>query len=312
MRPEEKRNFGNIVAEPLVGPPRTRVADQAEGLRNLARSRTTDARVVAVTSGKGGVGKTNISVNLALALSQLGKKVVLIDLDLGLANADILLDVTPRYNLSNVISGRRTIEEVLIPAAGGILVVPGASGVERLANLNELERMTLLRSFETLHQIADIIIFDTGAGISRNTTSFLSAADDIIVVTMPEPTAIVDAYAVIKMLAAEPDHGDLFILMNLTSSRQEAERFANGIAVTANKLMNAYVEKLGYVLTDPRVPAAVRQRRPFLHAYPSSPASVCIRAIAKKLAYARGGNTPDERPGFVRRLFSAWKGPRRG
>ncbi len=312
MRSEDKRNFGNIVTDPLGGAPRTRVTDQAEGLRQLARSRTTNARVVAVTSGKGGVGKTNISVNLALALAQLGKKVVLIDLDLGLANADILLDVNPRYNLSNVISGRKTISEILVPAAGPIQVVPGASGVERLANLNDLERTTLLRSFETLHQSADIILFDTGAGISRNTTSFLSAADDIIVVTMPEPTAIVDAYAVIKMLAGEPDHGDLFVLMNLTSSKQEAERYANGISVTANKLMNAYVEKLGYVLQDPRVPAAVRQRRPFLHAYPSSPASTCIRSIARKLAHARGGATQGERPGFIRRLFSALKRDRHG
>ncbi len=314
MRSEDKRNFGHIVAEPLVTPAKTKITDQAEGLRQLVqnRSRSTNARVVAVTSGKGGVGKTNISVNLALALSQLGKKVVLVDLDLGLANADILLDVNPRYNLSNVIAGRKTIEEVLVPAAGGILVVPGASGVERLANLNELERATLLRSFETLHNNADIILFDTGAGISRNTTTFLSAADDIIVVTMPEPTAIVDAYAVIKMLAGEPDHGDLFVLMNMTSSKQEAERFANGISITANKLMNAYVEKLGYVLQDPRVGSAVRQRRPFLHAYPTSPASVCIRSIARKLANARGGNGPSERPGFIRRLFSVLKGGARG
>jgi flagellar biosynthesis protein FlhG len=304
MRPEEKRNFGNIL--PGYGAA-TRggvgLADQAEGLRRLVGTRSRPARVVAVTSGK-----TNVAVNLAIALAQCQKRVVLIDLDLGLANADILLDMTPRYNLSNVIGGHRTVEEVLTPAMGGIQVVPGASGVERLANLNDLERTSLISSFETLHRLADFILLDTGAGISRNTTAFLSAADDIIVVTMPEPPAIIDAYAVIKMLAKEPDHGDLFVLMNQTNSREEAERYANGISVTANKLLNAYVDKLGYIVSDARVAAAVRQRRPFLLAYPTSQASECIRSIARRMAFARSGEVSNERPGFIRRLWTALKG----
>jgi flagellar biosynthesis protein FlhG len=301
----EKRNFGNIVpaaADGLTG------RDQADGLRRMACARPRQARVIAVTSGKGGVGKTNISVNLSIALAQQKKRVVLVDLDLGLANADILLDLTSRYNLSQVLTGRKTIEEVIQPALGGIRVVPGASGVERLANLSDVEREMLLASFAALHRDADYIIFDTGAGISRNTTAFLAAADEVIVVTMPEPTAVVDAYAVIKMLSREPDHGDLFILLNQVTGREEAEKFAAGIAITANKLLNAYVEKLGYIVTDGRVGESVRRRRPFLLAYPGCPASVCLRSIADRIVRSGIAAPVSERPSFMRRLFSAISG----
>ena len=254
------------------------------------------------------MGKTNVSVNLAIAIAAMRKRVVLVDLDLGLANADILLDLTCRYNLSQVLVGRKTIEEITLPAMGGIRVVPGASGVERLANLSDVERDTLLASFESLHRDADYIVFDTGAGISKNTTAFLAAADDVIVVTMPEPTAVVDAYAVIKMLSQEPDRGNLYVLLNQCTGREEAERFANGISVTANKLLNAYVEKLGYIVTDPRVQQAVRARRPFTLAYPGAPASLCLKSIAERLVYRNARPQATERPGFVRRLFSAITG----
>jgi len=305
MNALEKRNFGNIVPQATdVLPAR----DQAEGVRRLAQARPRHARVIAVTSGKGGVGKTNVAVNLAIGIAQRGKKVVLVDLDLGLANADILLDLTSRYNLSQVLTGRKTIEEVALPAMGGIRVVPGASGVERLANLSDAEREALLASFDALHRDADTIIFDTGAGISKNTTAFLAAADDVVVVTIPEPTAVVDAYAVIKMLSREPDRGDLYILINQCSGREEAERFANGIAVTANKLLNVYVEKLGYVVSDPRVGQSVRQRRPFLLAYPGCPASACLRSLADRLVLTTVRPKPAERPGFMRRLFTVITG----
>jgi flagellar biosynthesis protein FlhG len=308
MNTAEKRNFGNIV--PGLEPASMAGRDQADALRRLQRSRPRAARVLAVTSGKGGVGKTNVSVNLSIALAALGKRVVLVDLDLGLANADILLDLTCKWNLAQVLTGRKTIEEVTLPAMGGIRVVPGASGVERLANLSDVERDVLLHSFEALHRDADYVVFDTGAGISRNTTAFLAAADEVVVVTMPEPTAVVDAYAVIKMLSKEADHGDLHILINQAAGRDEADRFATGISVTANKLLNTYVEKLGYIVADPRVGQAVRQRRPFLLAYPGCAASGCLRSIAERLVSRNSRMPAAERPSFVRRLLSAITGAR--
>jgi flagellar biosynthesis protein FlhG len=305
MNTAERRNFGNIV--PDLGEASLAGRDQADGLRRLQRAKPRTARVLAVTSGKGGVGKTNVSVNLSIALAALGKKVVLVDLDLGLANADILLDLTCRWNLQQVLTGRKTIDEIAIPAMGNIRVVPGASGVERLANLSDVERETLLHSFDALHRDADYIVFDTGAGISKNTTAFLAAADEVLVVTMPEPTAVVDAYAVIKMLSKEADRGDLYLLINQASGREEADRFATGIAVTANKLLNTYVEKLGYIVSDPRVAQSVRQRRPFLLAWPGCAASACVRSLAERLVL-RTRPAASERPSFVRRLWSAFTG----
>jgi flagellar biosynthesis protein FlhG len=228
---------------------------------------------------------------------------VLVDLDLGLANADILLDLMPRYNLSAVIAGRRTLEEIIVTGPAGVRVVPGASGVERLANLNETERGMLLAGLQTLCASADFVIFDTGAGISRNTTAFLAAADDVIVVTTPEPTAVVDAYAV---LALESDRGAMHVLINMATSREEAERFANGIVLTANKLMNTYVARLGYVLHDAHVGAAVRSRRAFIIESPSCAASSCVRSIAERVASGAEGRAPIERPGFVRRFLSVF------
>lgn len=297
-----RRDFGKIVpADAGRGP----VRDQAEGLRRISGFRRRTARVLAVTSGKGGVGKTNLSVNLALALAATGRRVVIVDLDLGLANADILFDLTARYNLSDVISGRRSLEEVLVTAAPGLRIVPGASGVERLANLGESERQALVAGLDTLCADADFVICDTGAGISRNTTSFLAAADEVLIVTTPEPTAVVDAYAVIKLIAMSGDHGDLGLVINMAENAEEARRFSHGIAVTANKLLNAYVAELGYILHDPHVSQAVRRRRPVFLEHPSSPASRCLRELAARIAAGSKSESSGERVSFVRRLLDA-------
>ena len=300
-----RRDFGKIVP---VEPARGTARDQADALRRISGWRRRTARVLAVTSGKGGVGKTNLSVNLGLALAETGRRVVIVDLDLGLANADILFDLTARYNLSDVISGRRSLEEVLIPAAPGLRIVPGASGVERLANLGDAERQALVAGLDTLCADADFVICDTGAGISRNTTSFLAAADEVLIVTTPEPTAVVDAYAVIKLIALTGDHGDLGLVINMAASAEEARRFSHGISVTANKLLNAYVSELGYVLHDPHVAQAVRRRRPVFLEHPSSPASKGLRELAARITAGPKPGAAGERVGFVRRLLDALGG----
>lgn len=300
----EKVAFGQIVPEFAS---EAFVHDQAEGLRRLMRMKGRAARVLAVTSGKGGVGKTNLSVNLAIGLAALGKRVVLVDLDLGLANCDIVLDLMPRFNLSHVLSGKRRIEEIMLPAAGGISVVPGASGVEKLANLNEEERKALLTSLASLQEMSDYVIFDTGAGISRNTVAFLAAADEIVVVTTPEPTAVIDAYAVIKMVSREEQYGELRLVINMAQGRSEADRFSEGITETANKILNVYVDKLGYIVRDEAVALAVRRKRPFSILYPHAEATSCVRRIAEGIVRGSRLAAPTERPGFIRRLFSAFR-----
>ena len=306
MRSTERRNFGNIVP---TYEPRPFVDDQAAALRALTRTRFRAPRVLAITSGKGGVGKTNLAVNLSLALTREGRRVTLIDFDLGLANADLLMDLTPRTNLQSVISGRKTIREVMLQTPEGLRLVPGASGVERLANLSDTERQNLVESLEELHQDTDFIIFDTGAGISKNTTAFLGAADDVVVVTVPEPPAVLDAYAVIKLLSAQEDRGRVGLVVNMAGSRKEAERFSRGVTSTAYRMLNIYVEDFGFVLADPAVGRAVRTRRPFVTADPQAPASRCVRALARRLCDAGAGPEPEQvRVGFVRRMLRALGG----
>lgn len=305
MISSERRNFGNIVptfeARPFVD-------DQAAALRHLTGEKFRGPRVLAVTSGKGGVGKTNIAVNLSLALRELDRRVTLVDLDLGLANADILLDVTPRHNLAAVIGGSRSMSEIVVTTPEGLRVVPGASGIERLANLTDEERARLIESFEDLYRATDVIVFDTGAGISKNTTGFLAAADDVVVVTTPEPTAVLDAYAVIKLLSHQSDRGQVGLVINMAGDRAEAERFAQGIAGTAYRMLNTYVEKLGYVLADAAVPRAVRMRRPFMTAFPKSPAAECVRRLARTICTGSAPVAEVPRVGFIRRMIHALSG----
>lgn len=306
MGSTERRNFGNIVP---TYEPRPFVDDQAAALRALTRTRFRAPRVLAITSGKGGVGKTNLAVNLSLALTREGRRVTLIDFDLGLANADLLMDLTPRTNLQSVISGRKTIREVALQTPEGLRLVPGASGVERLANLSDSERQNLVESLEELYQDTDFIIFDTGAGISKNTTAFLGAADDVVVVTVPEPPAVLDAYAVIKLLSAQEDRGRVGLVVNMAASQKEAERFSRGVTSTAYRMLNIYVEDFGFVLADPAVGHAVRTRRPFVTAAPQAPASRCVRALARRLCDAGAGPEPEKvRVGFVRRMLRALGG----
>jgi flagellar biosynthesis protein FlhG len=294
----DRRAFGRIVD---ASPEPMSARDQADGIRRLMKRPAGSARVVAVTSGKGGVGKTSVSVNLSLLLAEKFKKVVLVDLDLGLPNADILLDMEPRSTLGDVISGRRSMDEVMIPVANHLRVIPGASGMANLADLGDRDRRRLANGLNELCNGADFVIFDTGAGISKNTTSFLAMADEVLVVTTPEPTAVVDAFAVIKLLSQAPDPARIGVVLNMAHSAREAERVVNGIVITAKKLLHVPVGKRGVILQDPHVGEAVRRRRPVVLRHPSCPASRALRDLADGLM---AGDTAPVRRGFVRRLMS--------
>jgi flagellar biosynthesis protein FlhG len=173
------------------------VLDQATSLREMARRTVPRAQTIAITSGKGGVGKTNLSVNLSAVLAAMKRRVVLIDADLGLANADILCNVQPRFNLAHVVAGQRRLAEVMMPVPGGFSLIPGASGLAKMADLAETDRRRIVTDLDSVAENADVLIIDTGAGIGRNVLSFTSSADHVVIVTTPEPTAITDAYAVL-------------------------------------------------------------------------------------------------------------------
>lgn len=263
------------------------IVDQAEKLRLMVRSTQKTACVIAVTSGKGGVGKTNVAANLALCLVACGKKVVLFDADLGLANLDVILNIKPRNTLAHVISGKKSIEEILQPAPGGLQVVCGASGLTKMADLNEFERQRITEELESLEHKTDVIVIDTAAGISRDVLCFCDGADHTLVVTTPEPTGITDAYAMIKQLAQKHSGTKISVLVNMVESRNEAKRIYQRLASVSHNFLSIAVYDAGHVLRDEHVPQAVRQREPLVLAYPRSQASYCLLALAGKLARAK-------------------------
>jgi flagellar biosynthesis protein FlhG len=281
--------------------------DQATELRSLMNQQRR-ASVIAITSGKGGVGKSNIAVNLAIKLSAAGKDVVLLDADLGLANADVLCNVDLKYNLSHVIARKKELSEVLVKAPGGFRLIGGASGLARMADLTDADRDRIIGALGELEEQADIILIDTGAGISPNVLSFNRAADHVLVVTTPEPTAITDAYAMIKVLsrpngAQEIGERRLSLLVNQVRSPMEGRIVHERIAKVAKQFLGVSVFDAGFVMADDQVGSAVRRRTPFTLDHPKCAASQCITQLAMRLE--QGVYNPSNAGGFFNRM-SRW------
>jgi flagellar biosynthesis protein FlhG len=280
----------------------TVLIDQATTLRTLVRERRR-ASVVAITSGKGGVGKSNIAVNLAIQLASAGKSVVLLDADLGLANADVLCNIDLPFNLSHVIGRKRELTDVMVKAPGGFELIGGASGLARMADLTDYDRQRLINALAELEERADIILIDTGAGISPNVLSFTRAADEVLVVTTPEPTAITDAYAVVKVISREQSQRRISLLVNQVRGSAEASVVHDRISKVARQFLGVSVLDAGYVVADEQVPAAVRRRVPFVIGSPKSPASLCIAQLAIRLQQGVAMNV--SHGGFFNRM-SKW------
>jgi flagellar biosynthesis protein FlhG len=294
----------------------TMAVDQATHLRSLMQGagatgaaaamipqRRQRATVVAITSGKGGVGKSNVAVNLAITLAGAGKRVTLLDADLGLANADVLCNVDLRTNLSHVIARKRELADVLIKAPGGFNLIGGASGLARMADLTDDDRQRLIEALGELETQADVILIDTGAGISPNVLSFTRAADHVLVVTTPEPTAITDAYAVVKVISRDASERRLSLLVNQARSPAEGRVVHERIAKVAKQFLGVSVLDAGYVLADENVQQAVRRRTPFVLGTPNCPAARCIEKLAMRLE--QGVANVNDHGGFFNRM-SRW------
>ena len=243
-----------------------------------------NTRIIAITSGKGGVGKSNFAVNMAIAYAQLGKKVILIDGDLGMANVNVLLNIVPEYNLMHVINKKKTMKEIIMDTEFGIKFIAGANGFSKIANLSVEELEYFAKQFSSLGN-ADIIIIDTGAGIANNVLQFVAAADEVYVVTTPEPTAITDAYGIIKIITTEivDRTVNLKLVVNRVHSVEEGKRISERIINIVGQFLNYKVDYLGCVFEDPIVQAAVIRQKPFIVVNPTSKPSVCLKHIVGKI-----------------------------
>ena len=266
---------------------RTASSDQAQPLRQIVgdEKAAQPLRTFAVVSGKGGVGKTNLAVNLSLAFCEGGQRVVLLDSDLGLANVDILFGLLPpAATLAHVIEGERTLDEVLLKLHEGFWLIPGGAGVQELADLEERRQSLLIEEFSRLDERADVLLIDTAAGLHASVLAFALAADSVILVTTPEPTAIRDAYGVLKVLARRSNGRiDVRLIVNMARDEADAQEVGRRFQMAAAQFLNVPVIFAGYVSRDDRVHDAVSRQRPLLWAFPDSKAARNVRLVASRI-----------------------------
>lgn len=294
--------------------------DQAKGLRQvvetqaLSRRKAIKAsnkkalpRVIAVTSGKGGVGKTNIVGNLAVSLSRMGKRVVIIDADVGLANIDIIFNLRPEYTIRHVIRSQKTLKQVLVTSDHGIKILPGGSGFADLTQLTEGEKLNLLSEFETLADLADIILVDTGAGISSNVLYFNCACDECIVIATREPTSITDAYAMMKVMSREYGTKHFKLIVNMVDSVADAKKVYASLSSALDKfLKNVVLEYAGHIPYDRQLQQAVQKRGLVMDCAPDSLSAKAIKEIALTLASRPlRANSDGNLTFFMQRVFQA-------
>ncbi len=239
-------------------------------------------QVIAVTGGKGGVGKTSIAVNLAGALADSGRRVVLLDGDLGLANVDVFLGLSPRYTLAHVLSGERTLDEILLAAPQGFHVIPAASGVARLANLDAAEHLGLVQAFSALAARLDVLVIDTAAGIAHGVTQFSQAAQHVLVVICDEPASLTDAYALVKVLSRQHGVSRFRVLANMTRAPGAGEDLFRRFERVTGRFLDVVLDYAGEIPDDECVKRSIRGQRAVIEAFPSSPASRAFKKLAAR------------------------------
>ncbi len=270
---------------------------QQPAINSRTRQRS---NVLAITSGKGGVGKTNIAANLSICLAAEHRRVMLMDADLGLGNLDVVLNIQRRYTLSHVVAGNRRLDDIVHIGPAGVEVLCGGSGIEMLANLNTFQRQRLIEAMDTLYDRTDYLIIDTGAGIHSSVVGFCLAADQTLVVTTPEPTAMTDAYAMIKVLAANGYNGRISLVVNMARSVSEGRTIYRQVSDVASRFLNTPVYEGGVLCRDEAVMNAVRRRTPAMLAYPKSPFAQSLKAMGGRLTHGMG--QVDRADGFFRKV----------
>ncbi|BAL82267.1 putative flagellar biosynthesis protein FlhG [Selenomonas ruminantium subsp. lactilytica TAM6421] len=261
-------------------------------------------RVIAITSGKGGVGKTNIAVNLAIALGQAGQRVLVIDADLGMANVDVVLGSMSKKHLLNLLERDTELKDVMMHGPYGVTYISGGSGIEKAADFTYEERQRLMQKLTACGQMADIILIDTGAGLGKNVMDFILAADEVLLVTTPEPTALTDAYAVLKAYSMYAAHKNIKLLVNRVYDEAESREVVIKLQHTSKRFLNMDIDCLGYVFEDSAVMKAVRQQQPFLAAQPHSVASRCIQGLVNSILYGSKMTVKRGWKGFLRQIFN--------
>ncbi|GAC34355.1 MinD/ParA family protein [Paraglaciecola polaris] len=256
------------------------IEDQASSLRRMNQSRL--IKVIAVTGGKGGVGKTNVTLNTAISMAQQGKRVMVLDGDLGLANVDVLLGLRVVKNLSHVLSGECTLDEVLVEGPYGIKIAPATSGSQSMTELTPTEHAGLIRAFSELRSQIDVLIVDTAAGISDMVLSFSRASQDILVVVCDEPTSLTDAYALIKILNKEHGVFRFKIVANMVRNMREGQELFNKLTKVTNRFLDVALELVATIPFDENIRKSVRKQKAIVEAYPTSPAAIAIKKLAQQ------------------------------
>lgn len=277
--------------------------DQAQGIRQMKNHKP--VQVIAVTSGKGGVGKSNVTVNLAVSLAKEGQHVLVMDADLGLANIDVLLGLNPRYNLSHVINGECTLEDTLVEGPSGIKIIPASSGTRSMADLTPAENAGIIRAFSELTIPVDTLLIDTAAGLSESVVSYVRASREVIVVVCDEPASITDAYAMIKVMNRDFDVQRFHVLANQAHSIQQGRELYMKLARVADKYLDVTLDFIGSIPYDDYLKKAVQKQKCVIETFPRSPASMAFRKITQK---TMSWPTPSSMEGhlefFIERLIT--------
>jgi len=291
----------------MLTPKHQDIAGQAAGLRRMRN--TKPVKVITVTGGKGGVGKTNISANLAVAMSMLGRRVMLLDADLGLANIDVLLGLQPSHSLADVVNGTRRLEEVIVVGPAGIRVIPGASGLSNMANLTPAQHAGIVHAFSELTEDLDALIVDTAAGLSESVLRFCEAGNEVLVVVCDEPTSITDAYALIKVLSMERGVSRFRIITNMTHQGGDGRHLFEKLLRVTERFLQVTLDHAGSIPYDDRVWRAVQLQTPFVTSFPTSLAASALKKLALR---ADSWEEPRAARGniefFVERLIRAQPG----